>query len=50
MICGAIFTVDGAFDFALEGVTHIIHAGSPVPVHPCRCQPMTLQTQVYEPT
>ncbi|KAI0971032.1 putative cinnamoyl-CoA reductase [Xylaria arbuscula] len=25
------FTVDGAFDTALQGVTHIIHASSPVP-------------------
>ncbi|GAP89547.1 putative 3-beta hydroxysteroid dehydrogenase protein [Rosellinia necatrix] len=25
-------TVDGAFDAALEGITHVIHAGAPVPV------------------
>lgn len=25
------FGADGAFDSALQGVTHIIHAGSPVP-------------------
>ncbi|KAI1485225.1 putative cinnamoyl-CoA reductase [Biscogniauxia mediterranea] len=39
------FTVDGAFDSALQGVTHIIHAGSPVPVP-------TLEptTQVFQPT
>lgn len=37
--------VDGAFDSALEGVTHIIHAGSPVPVP--TFDPVT---QVYEPT
>ncbi|CAJ2509857.1 Uu.00g057570.m01.CDS01 [Anthostomella pinea] len=28
------FTVDGGFESALEGVTHIIHAGSPVPEVP----------------
>ncbi|KAL2282870.1 hypothetical protein FJTKL_10255 [Diaporthe vaccinii] len=38
------FTVDGAFDSALEGVTHIIHAGSPVPV-----PTFDPTTQVYEP-
>ncbi|KAI0885400.1 putative cinnamoyl-CoA reductase [Annulohypoxylon maeteangense] len=26
------FTIQGAFDSALEGVTHIIHTGSPVPM------------------
>lgn len=38
-------TVDGAFDSAVEGVTHIIHAGSPVPV-----PTFDPTTQVYEPT
>lgn len=39
------FTVGGAFDAAVEGVTHIIHAGSPVPV--ATYDPTT---QVFEPT
>lgn len=39
------FTVDGAFDSALQGVTHIIHAGSPVP-DPAN-EPTT---QVFQPT
>ncbi|KAI3321799.1 NAD(P)-binding protein [Xylariaceae sp. AK1471] len=39
------FTVDGAFDSALRGITHIIHAGTPVPV-PTH-NPMT---EVFEPT
>lgn len=39
------FTVDGAFDTAMDGVTHVIHAGSPVPVP--TFDPIT---QVYEPT
>ncbi|KAI1636892.1 putative cinnamoyl-CoA reductase [Biscogniauxia mediterranea] len=39
------FTVDGAFDSALQGVTHIIHAGSPVPVP--TYEPTT---QVFQPT
>lgn len=38
-------TVDGAFDTALEGVTHIIHAGSPVPL-----PTFDPTTQVYQPT
>ncbi|KAH8878922.1 putative cinnamoyl-CoA reductase [Thozetella sp. PMI_491] len=38
-------TVVGAFDSALEGVTHIIHAGAPVPVP--GYDPIT---QVFEPT
>lgn len=39
------FTAHGAFDAALDGVTHIIHAGSPVPV-----PTFDPTTQVYEPT
>lgn len=39
------FTVDGAFDSALEGVTHIIHAGSPVPV-----PTYDPTAQIFEPT
>ncbi|CAJ2499878.1 Uu.00g027310.m01.CDS01 [Anthostomella pinea] len=39
------FTAEGAFDPALDGVTHIIHAGSPVPVPTYDPSP-----QVYEPT
>ncbi|KAL7624945.1 hypothetical protein AAE478_004159 [Parahypoxylon ruwenzoriense] len=39
------FTVDGAFDSALQGVTHIIHAGSPVPMPDY--EPMT---QIFQPT
>lgn len=39
------FSIDGAFDAALDGVTHIIHAGSPVPV-----PTFDPTTQVYEPT
>lgn len=39
------FTVDGAFDAAVEGVTHIIHAGSPVPMP--TFEPVT---QIFEPT
>ncbi|KAI0548154.1 putative cinnamoyl-CoA reductase [Xylaria curta] len=38
-------TVDGAFDAALQGVTHVIHAGSPVP-NPAY-EPTT---QVFKPT
>jgi nucleoside-diphosphate-sugar epimerase len=38
-------TVDGAFDGALHGVTHVIHAGSPVPVP--TYEPTT---QVFQPT
>jgi nucleoside-diphosphate-sugar epimerase len=38
-------TAEGAFDSALQGVTHIIHAGSPVPVP--TFDPVT---EVYEPT
>ncbi|KAI0183883.1 putative cinnamoyl-CoA reductase [Xylaria flabelliformis] len=38
-------TVDGAFDAALQGVTHVIHAGSPVP-----SQAYEPTTQVFEPT
>ncbi|KAI0506567.1 putative cinnamoyl-CoA reductase [Xylaria bambusicola] len=38
-------TVDGAFDTALEGVTHVIHAGSPVP-HPA----YNPTTEVFQPT
>ncbi|OTB18598.1 hypothetical protein K445DRAFT_314475 [Daldinia sp. EC12] len=39
------FTVDGAFDSALQGVTHVIHAGSPVPVP--TYEPTT---QIFQPT
>ncbi|KAH8646170.1 putative cinnamoyl-CoA reductase [Xylariales sp. PMI_506] len=39
------FTAPGAIGPALEGVTHIIHAGSPVPV-----PAFDPQTQVFEPT
>jgi hypothetical protein len=37
--------VNGAFDSAVQDVTHIIHAGSPVPV-----PVFDPTTQVYEPT
>ncbi|KAI1097480.1 putative cinnamoyl-CoA reductase [Jackrogersella minutella] len=39
------FDVEGAFDSALEGITHVVHAGSPVPV-PLTRAPM----EIYEPT
>ena len=39
------FGADGAFDAALEGVTHVIHAGSPVPMP--TFDPMT---EIFEPT
>ncbi|KAK5625326.1 hypothetical protein RRF57_001042 [Xylaria bambusicola] len=39
------FTLDGAFDTALEGVTHVIHAGSPVP-NPA----YNPTTDVFQPT
>lgn len=39
------FTVEGALDSAVQGVTHIIHAGSPVPV-----PNFDPTTQVFEPT
>ncbi|RYP76016.1 hypothetical protein DL771_002088 [Monosporascus sp. 5C6A] len=39
------FSADGAFDSALQGITHIIHAGSPVPLP--TYDPMT---QIFEPT
>ncbi|KAK7750381.1 hypothetical protein SLS62_007680 [Diatrype stigma] len=39
------FTAEGAFDSALQGVTHIIHAGSPVPV-----PTYDPTTQIFEPT
>lgn len=39
------FTVEGAFDAALQGVTHIIHAGSPVPV-----PTYDPTTQIFNPT
>ncbi|KAI8945321.1 putative cinnamoyl-CoA reductase [Xylaria longipes] len=38
-------TVDGAFDIALQGVTHVIHAGSPVP-NPA----YDPTTEVFQPT
>ncbi|KAI1266508.1 putative cinnamoyl-CoA reductase [Xylariaceae sp. FL1019] len=38
-------TVDGAFDSALDGITHVIHAGAPVPLP--FYDPVT---QVFEPT
>ena len=38
-------SVDGAFDEALKGVTHVIHAGAPTPV-PTH-DPMT---EIYDPT
>ncbi|KAI0439895.1 putative cinnamoyl-CoA reductase [Xylaria telfairii] len=38
-------TADGAFDTALEGVTHVIHAGSPVP-NPA----YDPTTEVFQPT
>lgn len=39
------FTVEGAFDSALQGVTHIIHAGSPVPLP--NYEPTT---EIFQPT
>ncbi|KAI0888214.1 NAD(P)-binding protein [Annulohypoxylon maeteangense] len=39
------FSADGAFDSALRGVTHIVHAGSPVPV-----PTYDPTTEVFEPT
>ncbi|KAI1463440.1 putative cinnamoyl-CoA reductase [Daldinia caldariorum] len=36
---------DGAFDSAVQGITHIIHAGSPVPV-----PTYDPNTQIYQPT
>lgn len=39
------FAVEGAFDSALQGVTHVIHAGSPVPV-----PTFEPTTQVFQPT
>ncbi|KAI1371818.1 putative cinnamoyl-CoA reductase [Hypoxylon crocopeplum] len=39
------FAVDGAFDSALKNVTHVIHAGSPVPMP--YYEPMS---QVFQPT
>ncbi|KUI58950.1 hypothetical protein VP1G_06193 [Cytospora mali] len=39
------FTIDGAFDHAVQGVTHIIHAGSPTPV-----PTFEPTTQVFQPT
>jgi len=39
------FSVDGAFDRALEGITHVIHVGSPVPVP--TYDPVT---EVFQPT
>ena len=39
------FGADGAFDAALQGVTHVIHAGSPVPMP--TFDPMT---ETFEPT
>ncbi|KAI8629522.1 putative cinnamoyl-CoA reductase [Xylariaceae sp. FL1651] len=39
------FTVGGAFDTALQGVTHVIHAGSPVPV-----PTYDPATEVFQPT
>lgn len=39
------FTAEGAFDDALKGVTHVIHAGSPVPV-----PTYDPTTQVFKPT
>ena len=39
------FTVDGAFDAALDGITHIIHVGSPVPLP--TVDPVT---DIFEPT
>lgn len=39
------FTIDGAFDDAVQGVTHIIHAGSPTPV-----PTFEPTTQVFQPT
>lgn len=39
------FTVEGALVAAVQGVTHIIHAGSPVPV-----PTFDPTTQVFEPT
>ncbi|KAI9157966.1 Ketoreductase CTB6 [Paramyrothecium foliicola] len=38
-------TVEGTFDSALNGVTHVIHVGSPVPV-----PTFEPTTQVFEPT
>lgn len=38
-------TVDGVFDAALRGITHVIHVGSPVPA-----PHFDPQTQVFEPT
>ncbi|KAI0149872.1 NAD(P)-binding protein [Hypoxylon sp. NC0597] len=39
------FSADGAFDSALEGVTHVIHAGSPVPF-----PTYDPTTEVFQPT
>ncbi|KAI4861049.1 putative cinnamoyl-CoA reductase [Hypoxylon rubiginosum] len=39
------FAADGAFDSALKGVTHVIHAGAPVPMP--TFDPVT---QVFQPT
>ncbi|KAI0837232.1 putative cinnamoyl-CoA reductase [Hypoxylon sp. FL0890] len=39
------FTAKGVFDAALQGVTHIIHTGSPVPMP--NCDP---NTDVFQPT
>lgn len=39
------FAVNGAFDAALKGVTHVIHAGSPVPM-----PYFDPKTQIFEPT
>lgn len=39
------FAVDGAFDSALKDITHVIHAGSPVPV-----PTYDPSTEVFQPT
>ncbi|KAI1325909.1 putative cinnamoyl-CoA reductase [Xylariaceae sp. FL0255] len=39
------FTVDGAFDTAMQGATHVIHAGSPVPM-----PTYNPTTEIFEPT
>ncbi|KAI1773255.1 putative cinnamoyl-CoA reductase [Hypoxylon cercidicola] len=39
------FTVDGAFDSALQGATHVIHTGAPVPI-----PDFDPVTQIFQPT
>ncbi|KAI0178945.1 NAD(P)-binding protein [Hypoxylon sp. FL1284] len=39
------FSADGAFDSALQGITHVIHAGSPVPM-----PTFDPTTEIFQPT